>query len=260
MPSIFPGMDPFIENQRWEGFHTRFITQTCDVLVEKLRPRYDVDVEMRVYLEQRDLGHHSRKFVADVGLIDSHPDAGPGGVSLVRESAIEPTECILPWPEEHREAYVVFRRPHHGEVITVLELLSPTNKRRQSNGREVYLAKRMELIQTRAHLVELDLLRGGDRMPFSNPPEGDYFALVSRVKRRPVASVYGWPLKHRMPVIPIPLADGEPDVELDLQAVFNTVFDRAGYDYNLDYGLDVAPPFSDAEKQWVTELLSNRQA
>ncbi len=257
MPSPFPGMDPFIESQKWEGFHTRFITGICDTLVSIVRPRYDVDVEKRVYLERRDLESSARSFVADVGVIDVERGwaGAEGGVAM--GTAVEPKACTLPWPEEHREAYLVIRRPRVREVVTVIELLSPTNKLRRADGRELYLEKRMELSQTRSHFVELDLLRGGERMPFSDPPDGDYFALVSRAGRRPVAEVYGWPLAHRLPAIPIPLAKGDPDVSLDLQFVFDTVYDRAGYDYSIDYGMDISPSLSKSEKQWVAGILSN---
>jgi hypothetical protein len=45
-------MDPFIENQRWTGFHRRFITQLSDVLVPLVRPRYEVEPEYRIYVER----------------------------------------------------------------------------------------------------------------------------------------------------------------------------------------------------------------
>jgi hypothetical protein len=260
MPSPFPGMDPFIESQRWEGFHASFMSGVRDTMVASVRPRYEVDVEMRVYLERRDLEETARTFVADVGIVDADHDTQEGAVAVATETDVEANECVLPWPEEHREAYLVIRRPHASEVITVIELLSPTNKLRRADGRELYLEKRMELLQTRTHFVELDLLRGGERMPFSNPPDGDYFALVSRAGRRPVAKVYGWPLAHRLPVIPIPLAKDDPDVGLDLQAVFDGVYDRAGYDYTLDYGLDVSPTLSESEKQWVVGVLPKEPA
>lgn len=259
MPSPFPGMDPFIESQRWEGFHTSFISGIRDALVAILRPRYEVDVETRVYLETSDPEQAGRSFIADAGIANAARDeetARAAGLAVATENFVEAHECVLPWPEERREAYLVLRRPHTSEVITVIELLSPSNKLRRAKGRELYLEKRMELLLTQAHFVELDLLRGGERMPFSNPPVGDYFALISRASRRPMASVYGWLLTHRLPVIPIPLAQGDPDVKLDLQAVFDGVYDRAGYDYSLDYRLDVLPLLSESEKKWTADRLS----
>ena len=63
--------------------------------------------------------------------------------------------------------------------------------------------------------------------------------------------VYGWTLRNRLPVIPVPLADDDPDVPLDLQAAFTTTYDRVGYDYALDYRSPVKPPLDAAAAEWV---------
>src|SRR5207244_2356124 len=98
------------------------------------------------------------------------------------------------------------------------------------------LEKRDELLQSSSHLVELDLLRGGERLPTVEPlPAGDHYAFVSRAPARPKVAVYAWPLRHPLPAIPIPLAGGDPDAFLDLQAAFTSAYDRALYSYSLDY-------------------------
>ncbi|MFA0775855.1 MAG: hypothetical protein THHGLFOP_001379, partial [Candidatus Fervidibacter sp.] len=51
MPSPFPGMDPFIEGQLWDDFHSRFVPELAAALMPKVRPKYLVTVERRVYLE-----------------------------------------------------------------------------------------------------------------------------------------------------------------------------------------------------------------
>lgn len=55
MPSPFPGMDPFLESQEWEDFHTRLITAFSDRLSPKIEPDYLVRVERRVYVESETL-------------------------------------------------------------------------------------------------------------------------------------------------------------------------------------------------------------
>jgi len=50
------------------------------------------------------------------------------------------------------------------EVITVVELLSPINKG-PGEHRARYLSRRSAVRQSEAHLVEIDLLRGGRPMP-----------------------------------------------------------------------------------------------
>jgi hypothetical protein len=86
-------------------------------------------------------------------------------------------------------------------------------------------------------------------------PPGDYHALVSRAHHRS-AEVWSVSLREPLPVIPVPLAGKDPDVVLDLQAVFNTVYERAGYDYSLDYRQPPEPPLNEADATWAADLLA----
>jgi hypothetical protein len=160
-------------------------------------------------------------------------------------------------PEQRRETRVVLRDRETMDVVTVLETLSPANKRSGGDGRREYLRKREEILESRTHLVELDLLRGGERLPTVGPlPPGDYYAIVSRAERRPRAQLYGWTLRQQLPPIPVPLKQGDPDAILELQEVFTIVYDRARYDLSLDYTAGLAPPLDDAAAAWVGERLS----
>jgi hypothetical protein len=158
--------------------------------------------------------------------------------------------------EQKRETFLTIRRTGEKAVITVLELLSPDNKRRGAKGRRLYLRKRNLVLDSRTNLVELDLLRGGQRLPMCDPlPAAQYYALVSRAGHAE-ADVYAWNLGDPLPPVPIPLAAGDGDVLLDLQQVFTTVYDRAGYDYTLDYAGPVVPPLSDPDSAWADALLN----
>jgi uncharacterized protein DUF4058 len=261
VPSPFPGMDPFIEGQEWEDFHTRFITALADSLLPGVRPRYVVRVERRVYLEHVPEGPAG--FInPDVMVLErpeapSPPAEGAGGTATL--VAVTPVVLSVPMPERRREAYLTVRERESMEVITVIEVLSPSNKRSGSDGRQEYLSKREAVLLSGTHLVELDLLRGGKRLPTNEPlPPGDYYAIVSRAARRPRVDVYAWPLRHPLPTIPVPLTGNDPAVPLDLQAVFNTVYDRAGYDYSLDYRRPVEPPLSEADAPWAQEVADGR--
>src|SRR5207248_7822478 len=111
-----------------------------------------------------------------------------------------------------------------------------------------------------SHLVELDLLRGGERVPMSTPlPPGDYYALVGRAHRRPTVEVYAWSLRQPLPTIPIPLKRGDPDVPLDLQMVFTTVYDRARYDLTLDYSAALSPRLNKSDAAWAKRLRSGKR-
>jgi len=259
MPSVFPGMDPFLEGHEWEDFHTRFVTVMADHLLPGVRPIYAVRTERRIYVEHTlDDDRLIRPDITILRDTEFGIAAVPASDSSVATAvAVEPVERTLPTPVTNEETYLVIRRLDTAEVVTVIELLSPSNKRAGAEGRRVYLTKREDLLQSRTSLVEIDLLRGGKRLPTLEPlPEADYFAFVCRAKRRRHAAVYAWPLNHRLPVIPIPLAIDDREVTLDLQAVFDSVYDRAGYDYSLNYQTSVEPPLNEEESKWAAGLLA----
>ena len=258
MPSPFPGMDPFLEGDEWDDLHSRFITTMAVKLLPGIRPDYAVRTERRVYVEHP--LDDVKTIRPDVAILRNPENFGffrTGSESAV--ATLAPVERTVPLSFEVEEKYLVIRRLDSSAVVTIIELLSPFNKRMGTRGRPTYLAKRQDVIQSATNLVELDLLRGGERLPTLEPlPAGDYFALIRRSTRRSTFSVYAWPMNHRLPTIPIPLDPGDREVLLDLQAVFDTVYDEAGYDYSLSYRREMSPPFSDAELQWVKTVLPTR--
>lgn len=257
MPSIFPGMDPFIEGDAWEDFHTNLIVGVEAALIPSLRPDYRVRAEKRVYVEHP---YEDESLIRpDLTIVrPAGRRSGRRGRGASATATLEPIECTLPGPVEVEEKYLVIRRLDSPEVVTVIEVLSPGNKREGGEGREAYLAKREEVLQSKTSLVELDLLRGGARLPTLDPlPFGDYYAFVCRAIRRRHAAVYAWPLAHRLPTIPIPLSPGDREVSLDLQAVFDDVYDRVGYDYSLDYRRPLTPPPDKATAKWVRDVLKS---
>jgi hypothetical protein len=86
----------------------------------------------------------------------------------------------------------------------------------------------------------------------------DYYAFVAYRDRLPQVNVYSWSLRDRLPSIPVPLADDDPDATLDLGAALTIAYDRAGYDYALDYRAAVQPPLSDIDREWVRSVLAER--
>jgi hypothetical protein len=259
MPSPFPGIDPFIEMQEWEDFHSRFNNDVSDALVPRLEPRYIVRVERRVYVEGSfQDADQWRSADAAIILAENHP---PASVATLAGSAtaIAPVECEIPMPQERRETYLVIRARETMEVITVIETLSPTNKRTSSDGRAQYLEKRQETLQSRSNLVEIDVLRGGARLPMIGSPVGDYFAIVSRSQRSPKASSYAWTIRQPMPTIAIPLKGEDPDVSLDLHKVFTTTYERARYQLSLDYAAELQPALSSENLAWMRSLLTAKR-
>src|SRR5438132_494647 len=166
MPCPFPGMDPYIEGQLWTGFHHLLIGEIDVALVPQVRPRYGVFVGERVYVSRPPAGP-AGSILPDV-TVASRKSCAPrdsGGTAVLAPPLI----LTLPVPEEIREPYLEIRRTGTREVVTVIELLSPTNKRPNSDGLREYLAKRGTVLRSGAHLVEIDLLRSGRRLETVEP-------------------------------------------------------------------------------------------
>jgi hypothetical protein len=258
MPSPFPGMDPFVEMQEWSDFHATYMTVLRELLTPQVRPRYVVRVERRLYLERP--FEEPDQVIPDVAILERRGFPGSSaGTALLHETApaIAPVECLLPETVEHHEYYLVLRDRQTLRIVTLIELLSPTNKRPGSEGREQYLDKREEILQSRTNLVELDLLRGGQRLPMQTElPPGDYYALVRRGWRRHRAAVYAWTLRQKMPPIPIPLQKDEQEPTLDLQDALDLSYDRAAYQDSLDYSQSLQPPTRAEDADWLEQVLS----
>lgn len=252
MPSPFRGMDPFIEGQRWRDFHTSYITVIREMLTPNVRPRYVVEVEEYVYLA-REGEEPDRLFTPDVAIIEAstRPAAAPQGRTVVATPAI----YTLPMPTRYRQAFLTIRGRQWQNVVTVIELLSPWNKT-PGEGRATYLVKRSNILYSQANRVEIDLLLSGLRLPTRESLErADFYTFVNRNGRLPQVEVYSCTLRDPLPTIPIPLAGDDPDVPLDLQAAFTTTYDRAGYDYALDYARPPEPPLEPAAAEWVQTVL-----
>ena len=160
MPSPFPGMDPFLEHpDLWPDVHNALIAAMRDVLAPALRPRYYVAIEERAYLED------SSELVLvgrpDFAVVGAGGEAG-GTTEPVRGARV--VEVDLPVAFPVRGTYLEVRGVAGGDVVTVIEILSPGNKR-PGTGRRLYLDKRATVLATRTSLVEVDMLRAGERMP-----------------------------------------------------------------------------------------------
>ncbi|QDV38152.1 DUF4058 family protein [Tautonia plasticadhaerens] len=250
MPSPFPGMNPYFERPGlWQDFHTEFLSTLRRLLVPGVSPGYIVQIEEHIHIH--DLAEGGRALVgrADLAVAES-PGHGAGRVAAVIEA---PATVTLPDQEVERQRYLEVRDRRSRELVTVVELLSPSNKR-GGDDRGSYLAKRRERLRSPAHLVEIDLLRGGRPMPMEDRPECDYSVLVSRSERRRAAGLWPIRLRERLPVIPIPLKAPDGDATVDLQEVLHRTYDGPGYD---GYLYDGAPepallPEADA---WARDYL-----
>ncbi len=255
MPSPFPGMNPYLEQEdAWHDFHERFIPFVATLLGSQLRPRYIVKIDEHIFVHE--LPAESRRWMgrADVSVARGSREAGDEQASGSVAGLLEaPARVRLPAVDRERLSYVEIRDRRDRELVTVVELLSPANKQ-TGPDREQYLAKRMEILNGPVHLVEIDLLRGGPPLPAADRPDCSYSVLVSRVERRLDAEFWPISLRERLPEIPIPVRAPDSDARLDLQEVLHRIYDDAGYaDYILEG--DPRPRLGEEDADWSRQFL-----
>lgn len=252
MPSPFPGMNPYFEQAAyWLDFYTEFLSALRRLLAPRIGPKYIVQLEEYMYIH--DLPPEPRRRVGDADL--SLARTGREGVAAAGVGLLEaPAEIRLPEQEVEEVPYLEVRDRLGRELVTVIELLSPSNKR-AGEDREAYLAKRRELLRTPTHLVEIDLLRGWTPMPQEGRPECEYSVMVSRAERRPAADFWPIRLRDRLPIIPIPLRPPDDAVPVDLQEVLHRAYDGPGYEHFI-YNGSPEPPLSSNDAAWARQFLS----
>lgn len=261
MPSPFPGMDPFVENPRlWPNVHNSLIAAMRDRLCQQLRPKYYVGIEERAYLTDSD-DPAAEVIVPDLQIVEpqaawSSSDSDEGGVAIEVAEPVITTTLI---DTEIREPRLEILDAQSRAVITVIEILSPSNKIKGAYGRESYLRKREEVLNSKTHLVEIDLLRGGSSfLPKLKRRGGHYFVHVSRAGQRPKGELWRIRLNQRLPPIVIPLKAGDDDAKLDLQEVFTSVYENAGFDLIVNYRDTPDPPFDAEQAAWSEQWLKKK--
>jgi hypothetical protein len=260
MPSPFPGMNPYLERaEAWYDFHTRFIPAVATVIGKLVAPNYFTKIEEHLYVHEPAASERSSVGRPEVSVYPNQPAreesatssvavAGPAAVGMLTDIDVE------------RVRYLEIRDRFSREVVTVLELLSPSNKN-PGPDRTQYVAKVKRILESRTNLIEIDLLRGGPRMSWSGLPPCDYYVLVSRAGARlenpPQAQV--WPIRLRdpLPTIPIPLRPGEAEPMLDLQQVIHDVYDAAGYELYI-YDGPPEPRLGPDDAAWAANLVPGK--
>lgn len=253
MPSPFPGMNPWIERGAiWQDFHDSFLPAAREALNAQIAPRYLARIQEHLYVDDFD-GETHRIGVSDVSVSRSRTTETEEPAAAV-QTLIAPARVWQVETEVTRQISIEIRDRQHRRLVAVIELLSPANKR-QGRVRDQYLLKREQYLESDAHFVEVDLLRGGPRMPWRELPRCDYYALISRAKNRPEAEIWPIRLRERLPEIPIPLNSGDPDARLDLQAILDRVYDAAAYAVDI-YSGDPEPPLSADDAAWAASILA----
>ncbi len=257
MPSPFPGMDPYLESPRlWPDVQHGLISEIQAKLNQSLRPRYVSRVEERVYIsDENDPGRAA--IIPDVHVKVGSGRSGYERTDIRGVAVAEPIVATTLIEEEICEARVVIVDATGRQVVTVIEVLSPTNKIVGSRGRANYEAKRLEVMHSPAHFVEIDFLREG--MPIyaaQRLPLHDYLVHVSRCGERPQGILWPILLTQRLPTIKIPLLANDADAELDLGVVLNSAYDRAGYEMSINYKEPPEVALSEESAKWAQAWLA----
>lgn len=259
MKSPFPGMDPYLE-RHWRDVHASIVIYTRDQLQAQLPSELVARVEERVILESPEpwqRGVYPDVRVVEKGWANGGAPAIAGGVAVA-----EPLVVQMP-DEPVTETYIeVIDAGTAGRIVTVIEILSLTNKRR-GDERDRYLKKRSDLEKGGVSIVEIDLLRGGE--PTIMVPDAwlpadyrtPYRVCVWRSWRPLCLEVYRVPLRDRLPTIRVPLREEDPDVALDLQAIIDQSYRNGGY-IRTNYRVEPEPPLDPEDAVWADALLRSQ--
>jgi hypothetical protein len=256
MPSPFPGMDPYIEaSDIWSDFHGDLAAEMRAELNRVLQPRYVARLTPHVTYDIVEIAerHNIRP---DIGVWQPQPPSGAATSEMAVITAM-PVESVVAIELPLRLYTVEVRETDTLRLVTSIEILSPVNKRPSHEAYHDYQRKRRALLRSETHVLELDILRSGERPRLERPvPPAPYYVTLSRVNRRPYVDVWPIQLWEKLPVLPVPLLGPDPDATLDLSAVTAAVYERGAYARLIDYHRSPPPPtLSDAEAAWLDEHL-----
>ncbi|MBI3464800.1 MAG: DUF4058 family protein [Planctomycetes bacterium] len=258
MPSPFPGMDPFLEDPEvFPDLHDSFIVFLRETIQRQLPIPYYAALGQRLWVEVA-----RREIEPDVHIRRGR-GATEGAVAVAEPSTGRKVIIEVPH-DERKESFIEIRRKGTpNQLVATIEILSLSNKTPGQHGRGLYLRKQQEVLGSDIHLVEVDLLRAGvhtTAVPLQDVQARcqpyHYHVCVHRFDRFEEYVVYPVELRERLPEIEIPLLPDDPAILVNLQAVFERVYDAAAYQRDLDYTSDPVPPLGPEETTWMRKVLS----
>jgi len=254
MKSPFPGMDPYLEDSNlWQDVHLSLIIAIRAQLNARLPANYVARADKYVWIHEPDAAARTR--VRPDAYIVRHADSeAPEAASMMAA----PATVVMPAAQREGNKYLKILDAKSRQLITVIELLSPANKRPGAD-RDDYLTKRIDYLTAGVNLVEIDLLRAGERIPVGEPlPQGfDYYALVCRALEMPKAGVWPFTVRDSMPVVAIPLLPSDSDVRLELRPCLDVAYEQGEYHLDIDYTQPPLPPLSSSDAEWSRQLLAS---
>ena len=261
MPSPFPGMDPYLEKaDEWGGVHLPLCAAIQAELNRHLPAGLRALIDLYVWVQDapgEDRPARPRvKVKPDAFVPDER--AGGNGIAVAARPVTAPTaRGRLPARRKRTSRRVVVTGAGR-QVVTAIEVLSPANKD-PGEDRRAYLRKRDEYLGV-VDLVEIDLLRAGERMPAGKPPPppSDYLMLACRADRFPEVETWAVTVRDPLPVLPVPLGPAHPPCPLDLRACLDRVYDETRAAVGIDYARPPEYPLRPADAEWAAGLLAKR--
>ncbi len=249
-------MDPYIEDPEvWSDFHGGLAAEIRTHLNTQIQPHYVARMTPRVTYEIIEITE-KRGVRPDVGVWE-HPDSSSmGGVATVTVTPAPVLSTVT--LELPLELFTVeIRETKTMRLVTAIEILSPVNKQPSHEAFAEYQRKRRALLRSMTHLIEIDFLRGGTRPPLEEPvPPAPYYVMLSRENKRPRVEVWPLQFQDKLPVLPVPLLQPDPDAKLDLGAVLAHVYQHGGYATLIDYTPTPPPPrLAKKDLQYIDALL-----
>jgi hypothetical protein len=258
METPFLGMDPYLEESAmWPDVHHQLISSIRSQIQSNLSSGYRAVITPYTSLESIEIAP-VRHLVPDVAVLEHEAtQSAPGGASAV-EAAPLTLPALMEVPVEY--ARIEIRTVRDQVLVTAIELLSPSNKRSGADGADAYEKKRQQIFASTAHLMEIDLLRAGQRPQLARPlPPASYFIFLSRVERRPQIEIWPLSLRESIKLVPVPLLRPDPPVALDLGAAIHEAYRRGRYDLDIDYNAPPPPPeLSPEDAAWLDGHLRER--
>lgn len=270
MAPIFPGMDPYLEGPvQWPGLHDSFITYVRETLKPLLPKRYYADIRIRE--EVGIAGFRPDRVIYPDAVVVTRPGESretSAGLATMARSVTTPEHLLIAVSDPVLVSYIEIRESSPGSrLVTVIELLSPTNKVPGAD-RKSFERKQAEILASDVHWVEIDLLRKGQRLGghpsvevHSKANRYDYIVVVSRSSKRLPRldlELYGFKIQPPLPVVGIPLIDPDPDVPLDLGHVFQRSYDSGPYDAIVRYDLPPDSPLDPEQAKWARGVIATR--
>jgi hypothetical protein len=257
-------MDPYLEHPAlWEGVHASLVVAIANQLQPQIDPRYVASVEERVYIE----GPQRR--IPDVW-IQRVAERGETSSPVEQQSRLDSDTALIVEVEdlEIREARIeIIDVYNEMKLVALIEVVSPANKT-AGPGRASYKAKQEQTLARDCHLIEIDSIRRGRhvlciphwRVKELGTKPFDYRCCVTRWPNRNRFELYPRTPRQRLPRLKVPLAEGDPDATLDLQAALEQVYADGRYHRHIRYDQKCKPRLTPADQAWADEQLAAYRA